>query len=567
MSIDLTHPHFGMIPIEYIVADPNQPRKTFDEDALAELSESIKQSGILQPILTRPVAGSHTDVEIVAGERRYRAAKLAGLTEVPAIVREISDAEVAIMQLVENHQRADVAPIEEAEKMRKAMDDYGFSIEELCEKMGVKRRWAYTRLQLLRLAPEARAALTEGKVNASTALLVARIPVPALQEKAMSEILANNGHDGTMSHRAAQELLATRYMLSLDEAPFDPADAKLVKGCGSCQECPKRAGNQPDVFTDVDANTCTDPDCFETKKQTHFKIIITKAEKKKIPIFSDWKELRVQFPYGTTLNGSERLWGLQRLVNHAEMSSKSILEALSISQLPKPAAYLVEHDGKPVPEYLKTEIQQALEKAGIARTEEQQTEYEAELEKAADAESDGSGAGAFTPPKKRAEEVIAAAYDKYHQSVFSAIRDQLQPIHTAAVYRAMAARIAVAGSTGGFYIEISSDVDETYDADLTQHAEVDHMLEQATDEDVCRLFIEGLLEPGRVWSTEIVDGEFKPDEDDADAISLNATLFKVARIVGVDTSELKREAFRDIEPEPTRALAPDAAWPFPKSKE
>ena len=151
MSIDLTHPHFGMIPIEYIVADLNQPRKTFDEEALAELSESIKQSGILQPILTRPVAGSHTDVEIVAGERRYRAAKLAGLTEVPAIVREISDAEVAIMQLVENHQRADVAPIEEAEKMRKAMDEYGFSIEDLCEKMGVKRRWAYTRLQLLQL--------------------------------------------------------------------------------------------------------------------------------------------------------------------------------------------------------------------------------------------------------------------------------------------------------------------------------------------------------------------------------------------------------------------------------
>lgn len=567
MSIDLTRPHFGTIPIEYIVADPNQPRKTFDEDALAELSESIKQSGILQPILTRPVAGSDTDVQIVAGERRYRAAKLAGLTEVPAIVREISDAEVAIMQLVENHQRSDVAPIEEAEKMRKAMDDYGFSIDDLCEKMGVKRRWAYTRLQLLQLAPEARAALTEGKVNASTALLVARIPVPALQEKAMSEILANNGRDGTMSHRAAQELLAARYMLDLDEAPFDPADAKLVKGCRSCQECPKRAGNQPDVFTDVDANTCTDPDCFETKKQTHFKIILTKAEKKKIPIFSDWKEMQEQFPYGTTISGSDRLWSMKRVANHSEMSSKSIHEALSISQLPKPAAYLVEHDGEPVPKYLKTDIQNALEKAGIARTEEQQAEYEAELEKAAEANSDDSASPASASPKKRIEEAIAAAYDKYHQAIFSAIRDQLQPAHTAAVYRAMAARLAVAASTGGFYIEISNDVGETYDVDLAQHAEVERMLEQATDEDVCRLYIEGLLEPGRVYSSEIRDGEFVPDEDDSDQVSLYATLFKVARIVGVDTSELKREAFREIEPEPAKALAPDAAWPFPKSKE
>ncbi len=131
--------------------EPNreQPRKDFDEEALAELSSSIMQFGVLQPILVRPIIGG--GYQIVAGERRYRASRMAGLTEIPAVIRELSDDETMELAMIENLQREDLTPIEEAKGYRVLLDTYGMSQEQLATSMGKSRSAIANTMRLLLL--------------------------------------------------------------------------------------------------------------------------------------------------------------------------------------------------------------------------------------------------------------------------------------------------------------------------------------------------------------------------------------------------------------------------------
>ncbi len=150
-----------------------QPRKHFDEDALNELADSIKQNGILQPILVRKVEKGY---EIVAGERRYQAAKLAGLEEVPVVIREISDNEVFQLALIENLQRADLNPIEEAQGYKKLINDNGFTQEELGKILSKSRSAIANTLRLLDLPVEIQDLMAEGKLTAGHARAILAVP-------------------------------------------------------------------------------------------------------------------------------------------------------------------------------------------------------------------------------------------------------------------------------------------------------------------------------------------------------------------------------------------------------
>src|SRR5690606_17385648 len=155
-----------VIFIDQIDRNPEQPRKHFDEAQLEELKESILAHGVLEPIIVRPVEGRY---EIVVGERRWRAAKLAGLDAIPAAVREMSDREAMELALVENLQREDLNPIEEAEAYKRLMDEFGLTQEEVADRVGKKRSTVANRLRLLEMEPELRAEVSAGRLSAGHA--------------------------------------------------------------------------------------------------------------------------------------------------------------------------------------------------------------------------------------------------------------------------------------------------------------------------------------------------------------------------------------------------------------
>jgi ParB/RepB/Spo0J family partition protein len=258
---------------------PTNPRRTFDEAKLQEMADSIAKHGVIQPILVRPwpaeqalptplddVSSPLPKFEVIAGERRFRAARLAGLDAIPANIRQLTDNEVLEIQIVENLQREEVHPIEEAEGYQTLMQRTGCSAEELADKVGRSKAYIYARLKLTALCEAGREAFREGKLTASTALLIARIPGEQLQTEAIDAII-DDWH-GPLSFRRAAQVIQNHYTLRLGDAPFDIFDADLVPDAGSCAGCPSRSGNHPELFADIEGtDVCTNPDCFQHKRE------------------------------------------------------------------------------------------------------------------------------------------------------------------------------------------------------------------------------------------------------------------------------------------------------------
>ena len=172
--------------------EPNkaQPRKSFDEEAIAELAESIKIHGVIQPIIVRQ-AGDGFYV-IVAGERRYRAAKLAGLTEVPVIVTELTSSEAAEVALVENIQRADLNPVEVAEAYKALIDDFSLTQQQLAERVGKPRSSVANALRLLELPDEIKKYVADGKLSDGHAKVIAGLDDAELIKQAAETVIRLN---------------------------------------------------------------------------------------------------------------------------------------------------------------------------------------------------------------------------------------------------------------------------------------------------------------------------------------------------------------------------------------
>lgn len=166
------------LPLEEIVPNKEQPRKTFDETALEELAESIRQHGVLQPLLVRPLPGG--GYQLVAGERRYRASRIAGLREVPVVIRELSDVETMEIAIIENLQREDLNPIEEAEGLQALIDRCGFTQDQVAASVGKSRPAIANSLRLLKLPPEVREMTKSGAISAGHARALLGLPNEAL---------------------------------------------------------------------------------------------------------------------------------------------------------------------------------------------------------------------------------------------------------------------------------------------------------------------------------------------------------------------------------------------------
>lgn len=164
-----------MVPIERLIANPDQPRRHFDEPALQELAESIRQKGVIQPLIVRPT-GEAGIYEIVAGERRWRASQIAQLHEVPVLVRQFSDTEVLEVAIIENVQRADLSPLEEALAYRQLMDRFGHTQEKIAEALSRSRSHIANTLRLLTLPDEVQNMISSGKLTAGHARALISVP-------------------------------------------------------------------------------------------------------------------------------------------------------------------------------------------------------------------------------------------------------------------------------------------------------------------------------------------------------------------------------------------------------
>lgn len=204
------------LAINKLIPSPTNPRKTFPEEKLQEMANSIAKVGLLQPIIARTARdGKH---EIVAGETRWRAARIAGLTDVPVIVRELTDLEAMELQILENLHRNDLSPLEEAHGFKnllsKSQDGIaGYTIDELADKIGKSRTYVYDSLKLTELPEDASKALASGELNRSTALLIARLD-PTVQTSALEKITHAVTDGQAPSYREAQKLVRAEVELS-----------------------------------------------------------------------------------------------------------------------------------------------------------------------------------------------------------------------------------------------------------------------------------------------------------------------------------------------------------------
>lgn len=177
------------IEIDKITRNPNQPRKNFDETALQELADSIKQNGVLQPILVRKVGIKY---QIVAGERRYQASKLAGLNEIPAVVRDIDDKEVFQLALVENLQRSDLSPMEEAKGYRQLIDSQGLTQEGLAKILSKSRSAIANTLRLMDLPTVVQEMIEQGLLTAGHARAILAVPTEEGRVELAQKVIKDN---------------------------------------------------------------------------------------------------------------------------------------------------------------------------------------------------------------------------------------------------------------------------------------------------------------------------------------------------------------------------------------
>jgi len=225
-----TKPADRVVPIEKITPNPDQPRRRFDKSALDDLAASVKEKGIIQPLIVRPKPGKEGEFEIVAGERRWRAAQMAKLHEIPILVREFSDIEVLEVAIIENVQRADLNPVEEAAGYSQLMDKFGHTQEKLSEVLGKSRSYIANAVRLLSLPDEVQSYLSEGKLSSghARALITAEDPVALAREVIKKNLSVRETEK--LTKKSAGNIFSEDGKTKTTKAPTKDADTKALEG-------------------------------------------------------------------------------------------------------------------------------------------------------------------------------------------------------------------------------------------------------------------------------------------------------------------------------------------------
>lgn len=315
--------------IRELLANPGEESRTalieiLGTAKLAEFVMSIAVSGVNQPVLLRPLPANRLadtqparrgarrpEFELVAGERRFFGTALANRGALPAMIKPMSDQEVLEFQLIENLQRDDLHPMEEAEGYLRLCETTGISKEEVAKKIGKSRSYVYQNLQLLKLGQEARDMFREGAggLDFSKALLLAGVADPKLQLKALKEVTAEGYAGQRMTVRAFRDWLQQNVMLKLDHAPFDTQDMLLIEAAGACGGCPKRTGANRDIFAAFDSpDMCTDAKCYGQKATISLQRIKDAAAEKGMKVIAGVEAKKLMpYSYHQEIKGYTRL--------------------------------------------------------------------------------------------------------------------------------------------------------------------------------------------------------------------------------------------------------------------
>lgn len=349
-------------------------RREVDHASLQELAESIRASGLIQPVILRPtlesVATGGRPFDLIVGQRRLMAIHLLGWPTIPARIREMSDQEAAEIQAIENVQREDLDPIEEAEGLAGMMDRFGYSPDDLAIRLGKPASYVRRVLTFRDLPDLTREALKAGSILPTVAGYIGRIPGKANQVEATRRLVAGrirlDGGLDPMGARQASEIIQREFMLRLSAAPFKPSDAELVPAAGSCSACPKRTGNQSDLFGDVKAtDLCTDPACYRTKVNAAWKVRSAAAIDEGRDVL-EGKAAEKLFGYGDDPRGDAPLVSLDLEVytSRGYKSARAILGKRVEKLLPPPT--LVRSPGDRFLEvYPHRDVKSALEAVGV----------------------------------------------------------------------------------------------------------------------------------------------------------------------------------------------------------
>lgn len=247
------------IPLGKLKEAAYNPRQHFNDKELADLVESVKAKGVINPILARPVNGHF---EIIAGARRFRASKAAGLKDAPVLVRALNDQEALEVAVIDNLQRVDVHPLDEAGGYKALLDQPGYDVAGIAAKVGKSASYVYQRLKLAELIEPAKKAFWKDEIAAGHAVQIARLR--AEDQKDVIEVLGRQ----SFTTRELADFIERRYHLDLHAAPFRKDDARLVPEAGPCTTCPRRTGTTPELFPDVKKkDTCLDKACYDAKWQ------------------------------------------------------------------------------------------------------------------------------------------------------------------------------------------------------------------------------------------------------------------------------------------------------------
>ena len=291
------------LPLSFLTESTSNPRRHFEDGPLQELAESIRVQGVLSPLLVRPL--TEQNFEIVAGARRFRAAQLAEAEAVPVRIVNLSDAEALEAQLIENLQRRDVHPLEEAQGFRALLNlqEPNYNVGQIAAKVGKAPSYVAQRLRLTELIQSVVEAFYAEAIGTGHALLLAKLQ-PAQQEQALKECFreewagsSNKPKRLLLPVKHLQHFIEHSLLLLLAQAPFSLEDAALVPSAGSCVDCPKRTGNNRLLFCDIKQDACSDPACYSTKVEAY--VQVTLAAKPEM--------VRISTSYGQQPDGATAL--------------------------------------------------------------------------------------------------------------------------------------------------------------------------------------------------------------------------------------------------------------------
>lgn len=259
------------VKIEKIIFSKTNPRKEFNKNSIQELGDSIETTGLVNPVTLRKRGNLF---EVVSGERRVRACKLIKKKTVLSIIKDLSDEQVLEIQYIENLQRQDVHPLDEATFIQGMLETGKFTIETIADKIGKSTAYVASRLQLTRLIKDAHKLYAEGKIELGHALLISK-----MQEDAQQKLLKYISQSYRVPTVSELRVEVAGLMPNLNEAQFNRKDKLLLPTAGSCFDCPKRTGNAEDLFSEFSGNNiCTDRSCYKEKVNLHMAMLIDKAD-------------------------------------------------------------------------------------------------------------------------------------------------------------------------------------------------------------------------------------------------------------------------------------------------